>query len=109
MSLITGCDYSMVVTTCADREAARRLADLLLEEKLAACVQMFPVESIYVWQGKKCQDNETAMFIKSKTGLFNKIAAVIKENHTYEVPEIIHIPITDGLPEYLKWISETVS
>ena len=102
-------EYSMVVTTAADKESARAIAKLLVEKRLAACVQMFPIESIYFWQGKLCDDNETALFIKSKTALFSKISAVIKENHAYEVPEIIQIPITDGLPEYLAWIADCTS
>ena len=100
--------YSMIITTCAEKEAAKAIAKVLLEKGLAACVQMLPVESMYVWQGKLCDDNETILFIKSKAGLFDKIAAVIKENHSYEVPEIIQIPIRAGLPEYLKWIDECV-
>lgn len=100
--------YSMIITTCADKEAAKAIAKILLEKQLAACVQMLPVESMYVWQGKICDDNETILFIKSKAGLFDEIAAVIKENHCYEIPEIIQVPITAGLPEYLKWIAECV-
>ena len=100
--------YSMTITTCSDKETAKRLAGMLLEAGLAACVQMFPVESMYVWQGSICNDGETALFIKSKTRLFDKLTAAIKENHAYEVPEIIQVPITDGLPEYLKWIDVNV-
>jgi periplasmic divalent cation tolerance protein len=100
--------YSMIITTCADKEAAKAIAKVLLEKRLAACVQMLPVESMYVWQGKIYDDNETILFIKSKAVLFDKIAAVIKENHNYEVPEIIQVPITVGIPEYLKWIDDCV-
>ena len=99
-------DYSMIITTTADKESAKSIARLLVENQLAACVQMFPIESVYVWQGKICEENETALFIKSKAALFSKISAAIKENHTYEVPEIIQIDITDGLPEYLAWIAD---
>jgi periplasmic divalent cation tolerance protein len=98
----------MIITTCADKEAAQAIAQVLLEKRVAACVQMLPVESTYVWQGKICDDNEIILFIKSKAGLFDKIAAVIKKNHSYEVPEIIQIPITAGLPGYLKWIDDCV-
>ena len=103
--LIKDAEYSIVITTAADRESAKSLAKLLVEKQLAACVQMFPIESVYLWQGKVCDGNETALLIKSKTTLFSKILAAIKENHAYEVPEIIQIPITDGLPEYLAWIA----
>ena len=96
--------YSIVISTCADKESAKAIAKLLIEERLVSCVQMLPVESIYVWQEKVCEDNEIVLLIKTKIALFEKISATIRENHTYEVPEIIQIPITDGLPEYLQWI-----
>ena len=69
-------------------------------------MQIFPVESIYVWQEKICDNSETALFIKSKAVLFDRIVAAIKENHEYEVPEIIKVSIIDGLPDYLKWIND---
>jgi len=101
-------EYSVIITTFGDKESAATISKLLVEKKLAACVQMFPVESIYFWQDKICQDNEVTLFIKSKTSMFENIKAFIRKNHSYEVPEIIQIPITDGLPEYLKWIDGCV-
>ena len=86
--------YSIIITTYADKEAAKTTAKQLVEERLAACAQMFPIESVYLWQDKLCDDNEVMLFIKSKTALFDKIAATIRKNHTYDVPEIIQIPIT---------------
>ena len=97
-------DYSIIITTAACKDAAGKIAKLLIEKKLAACVQMFPVESVYFWQGKICEDDEVTLFIKSKTALFEEIASAIKANHEYEVPEIIQIPVTNGFPDYLKWI-----
>ena len=99
-------EYSLIITTAADRESAKKIARMLVEKQLAACVQMLPIESIYFWQEKICEENETALFIKSKTALFDEIKEAIKENHSYEVPEIIQMPVTDGLPEYLKWIDD---
>ena len=99
-------EYSLIITTAADRESAKKIARMLVEKQLAACVQMLPIESIYLWQEKICEENETALFIKSKTALFDEIKEAIKENHSYEVPEIIQMPVTDGLPEYLKWIDD---
>jgi len=101
-----GKSYSIVITTTAGMDSAKEIARLLVEKRLAACVQMFPIESVYRWQGKICADSETTLFIKSKTALFDEIKATIKEKHTYEVPEIIQVPITGGLPEYLKWIED---
>jgi len=98
--------FSIIITTTASKESAKNIARLLVEKKLAACGQIFPIESIYFWQGKVCEENETMLFIKSRTAFFDEIKTAIKENHSYEVPEIIQIPITDGLPEYLKWIND---
>ena len=69
-------------------------------------MQMLPIDSVYLWKGETCEDGEVMLFIKSRTDLFDKIAVAIKEVHPYEVPEIVQLPITDGLPEYLKWIGE---
>ena len=102
-------DHILVITTCSDRESARAISRLLVENQLAACVQMMPVDSVYMWHGSICEDSETALFIKSKAAQFAEISLAIRENHTYEIPEIIQIPITDGLPEYLKWIDDVIS
>ena len=102
-------EYSIVISTCADKDAAKRIAKLLVEKRLAACVQMFPIESIYLWEGEICDDNEIVLFIKSKSALFDEITAAIKENHTYDVAEIIQIPITGGSLEYLNWMDDCVS
>jgi periplasmic divalent cation tolerance protein len=99
----------LITTTTPDRDSALKIAKLLIEQKLAACVQMFPIESIYTWKGQVCQENEIILLIKSKSSLFDQIKTLIKENHQYEVPEIIQIPITDGLPEYIKWINDCVN
>jgi len=99
-------DYSIVVTTAADGDSARKIARLLVERRLAACAQMLPIESVYRWKGEVCEGNETTLFIKSRTALFDEIKAAIRETHVYEVPEIIQVPITDGLPEYLGWVDD---
>ena len=101
-------EYSITIATCPDKDMAKSIAKLLVEQRLAACVQMFPIESVYIWHDKICDENEVMLLIKSKTELFDKISALIRESHTYEVPEIIQIPIADGLPEYLKWIEDWV-
>jgi len=100
-------DYSMVITTAASLEEANSIAKVLLDNRLAACVQMFNIKSMYIWQGEVCESGEVALHIKSKTILFNEIKKAIKANHSYDVPEIIQIPITDGSSEYLEWIKES--
>ena len=98
----------LIITTIPDKESAKIIAKILVEKQLAACVQIFPIESIYTWKGEICNEEEFVLFIKTKPGLFDKVSAAIKENHKYEVPEIIQIPVTDGLPDYLKWINDSV-
>ena len=100
-------EYSMIISTCPNKDSAKKIAKLLVEERLAACVQMFPIESIYLWNEKINDENEIVLFIKSKSNLYDEISTAIKKNHSYEVPEIIQIPITNGLPEYLKWIDDS--
>lgn len=97
-------DYQMVISTCTDKENAGIIARTLVEKRLAACVQMLPIESVYSWKGKICEENEIIIFIKSKTDLFAGIMGIIKELHSHEVPEIIQVPISGGLLEYLQWI-----
>ena len=101
-------EYSIVIATFADKELAKTAAKMLVEKRLAACVQILPIESIYMWKDEVCDDNEIMLFIKSRADMFEKIKVAIKEIHPYEVPEIIMIPIVDGLGEYLKWIDDCV-
>ena len=101
-------EYSIIISTFADVDSAKRTAKLLVEKRLAACVQIFPIESVYLWKNEVCDEKEIMLFIKSRTGMFDEVSAAIKDSHAYEVPEIIQIPITDGLPEYLRWIDDCV-
>ena len=98
-------DYCIVVTTFADDADGKKIIDALISERLAACVQVFPIQSHYQWKGKvECQD-EKLVFIKTKTSLFSEVQDSILANHTYETPEIIQLPIDGGFPEYLSWIA----
>ena len=98
--------YSVVITTCDSKKAARAIARSLIEKQIAACVQMFPVESVYFWNDMICEDDEIVLFVKTKPELYKKAEAAIRESHPYELPEIIQLPITDGFPDYLSWIDE---
>ena len=100
-------EYSIIVSTFPNKELTKKTAKILVEQRLAACVQSFPIESVYLWKDEVYDENEIMLFIKSRTELFEEIATVIRELHPYEVPEIIQLPITGGLPEYLAWISGT--
>jgi periplasmic divalent cation tolerance protein len=99
-------EHSMIIATFPNKEIARKIAKLLVEQRLVACAQLLPIESIYRWNGEICEEGEVMLFIKSKTDLFAEITVAIKTHHPYEVPEIIQIPISAGLPDYLRWIND---
>ena len=98
--------YAVVLTTCSNNEAAEKIATVLLEKKLAACIQMFPINSYYSWEGKICNDAEVALFIKCNKSHYDEIQKTVLENHTYDLPEIILLPIGSGYEKYLGWIDE---
>ncbi len=98
--------YSIAIATASSKEEAEKLARALLDQGIAACIQVNQIKSYYRWQGKVNVNDEQILLIKCKHSDFADIQKCIKENHSYEVPEIIEIPITAGLPEYLSWISE---
>jgi periplasmic divalent cation tolerance protein len=100
--------YSIVLTTASNPEEAAKIAQMLLNAKLAACIQVNQIKSYYTWQGSINIDEEQQLLIKCKTQDFARIQDCIKENHSYETPEIIQIPIIDGSLEYFHWINESV-
>ena len=99
-------DYGVMLTTTPTREEAQSIARLLIEEKLAACVQLLPIESFYFWQGKTQNEAEVLLLIKTRTALFESAIARIKEVHSYTVPEIVAMPFATGFASYLGWIDE---
>jgi len=98
--------YAVVVTTCPNEETSKKIAGLLLEKKLAACIQLFPINSIYLWKGEICDDNEITLFIKCNQSFYAAIEELIIANHPYEVPEIIMLPVIGGFEKYLGWVDE---
>ena len=98
--------YSIVLTTTSTIAEAEKLASLLLEKKLAACVQVSQIKSLYTRKGTLAQESESQLMIKSKTSDYAAIEACILAHHTYETPEIIQIPITTGSSAYLSRINE---
>lgn len=102
-------EYRIIYTTVPDITEAKKIAKILVEEKYAACVNLFPIKSTYIWEGKLQEDEEVAMFIKTKAALANKIISKIKELHTYELPCIISLPIEEGYKEFLNWIDKSTS
>ena len=97
--------HCIVLTTTASAEEADKIANVLVENRVVACVQIFPIVSIYRWQGKVERENELRLTIKTTNELYPRVENLIKENHSYEVPQIVKVPITGGLREYLEWIS----
>jgi len=95
-----------VLTTLPDQDAARNLARQLVEARLAACVNILaPCTSVYHWQGVLNEDGEIPVIIKSTAANYSRIEALIREHHPYELPELITIDITNGLPAYLAWVA----
>ena len=97
--------YCVILSTTGSQEEAGKIADVLLENRAASCVQMLPITSHYRWQGKIECSGEILLIIKTTNELYPQAEKLIKQNHSYTVPQIVKIPITGGLPEYLNWIS----
>lgn len=99
----------MLLTTTPNREEAAKIAKLLIDEKLAACVQLLPIESFYTWQGKTQNDAEVLLLVKTRSTLFEAAIARIKTMHSYSVPEIVAMPFSAGFAGYLGWIDEVTA
>ena len=97
--------YLLILNTCPDKETAVRVANTLVDKGLAACVNILPgVTSVYHWQGKIESDEEHILLIKSTQNAYVAVESAIREIHPYELPEVIAVPVTEGLSEYLAWI-----
>ena len=100
-------DLILVLCTFPDLGKARETATALIESQLAACVNLIPaVESIYRWQGAVESAVEVPLLIKTTAAAYPALEAAIRERHPYDVPEIIALPITAGLPAYLNWLAD---
>ncbi|KYN13039.1 PREDICTED: protein CutA homolog [Trachymyrmex cornetzi] len=108
MSSLAGV-HSVAYVTVPDDAVAKRLARGLVENKLAACVNIIPrLMSIYEWEGKIQEESELLLMIKTKTEKVDALTKYVKENHPYTICEVISLPIQNGNSDYLKWISEVV-
>ncbi len=87
---------------------ADRIARVLVEERLAACVNIIPVRSCYLWEGKLNLEGEELLIIKTEQKMVERVMSRINELHSYRVPEIIVLPIVDGYPPYLHWITQSL-
>ena len=99
-------DCRLVFCTCPDQETAARIAERLVGERLAACVNLLPgLTSIYRWQGAIERETEVLLLIKTVAGRLPALTETLRGLHPYAVPEIIALPITAGLPDYLTWVT----
>jgi periplasmic divalent cation tolerance protein len=97
----------IVLCTCPDQQTAEHLASALVERQLAACVNILPgIRSFYRWEGRLQQDDEIQLVIKASQKTWPRLEQFIQQQHPYEVPEILAIPVTAGLPDYLKWLED---
>jgi periplasmic divalent cation tolerance protein len=100
----------VVLSNCGSEEEAHRVARALVEARLAACVNIVPgVRSIYHWQGSVQEDSEWMLIIKSTRPLFEQLAAELRKIHSYEVPEVLAIPVVAGDEAYLEWLNRELS
>jgi periplasmic divalent cation tolerance protein len=100
-------DPIVVLVMCGSEEEALKIANVLVEEHLAACVNVIsPIRSIYRWEGKIWDEREWLLIIKTQKQIFGELEKKVKSLHSYSVPEIIGLPIIEGASSYLKWIEE---
>lgn len=99
-----------VVLVTAPEEAAQRLAQSLVEERLAACVNVVPgIVSYYRWEGKMHKDDEKLLIAKTRAALIPRLCSFVKKNHPYSNPEVLALPVREGSQEYLSWVAESTS
>lgn len=99
-------EYIQVITTTEKKEDAEKITRVLIEKRLAGCIQIIgPITSTYWWKNNMEKAEEWLCFIKSKRNLYKEIETCIKEIHPYETPEIISLPIVEGNKNYLKWLN----
>jgi periplasmic divalent cation tolerance protein len=101
-------EHVMVLTTVASEEQAGALARSLVEARLAACVHIQPIRSVYRWKGEVLDEPEWRLAIKTTADRYEAVERHIRERHSYEAPEIVRVAIDGGSAEYLRWIEESM-
>lgn len=98
-------DEIVVLVTVGSEPEAERIANKLVEQELVACVNVLPgILSVFRWEGKVSREREVLLIAKTVNQLFERVVSVVKSLHSYDVPEVIALPIQHGLPEYLSWV-----
>jgi len=101
--------FILVLTTLPSPQKSRRLAELVLKKKLAACINILgPVQSFFWWKKKIDRAREYLLLIKTRRSLFSKLESLIRKNHPYSIPEIVSLPIDRGTKPYLDWLSASL-
>lgn len=101
--------HLIVLSTCPDEAVAESIAEVLVSQKLAACVNILPkIRSIYAWKGNIERDNEVLLLIKTQKAQFQALEQAIVQHHPYELPEIIGVSVETGLAQYLNWIDTSL-
>jgi len=100
--------HIIMLSTCSDLAEAKKMSRAIIEKRLAACVNIFPVHSIFRWKESIEESDEQLLVIKTSSTLFKKASECIKNLHSYEVPEIISIEMKQGSRPYLKWLKDSV-
>ncbi|MFH1675820.1 MAG: divalent-cation tolerance protein CutA [bacterium] len=103
-----GSEFQLVLSTVPNLEKGKEIGQSIVSSGLAACVNLVPgILSIYIWEGKQCEDDEVLLVIKTTGDKIPALIGKIVENHPYKVPEIIALPIIGGNENYLKWVRES--
>jgi len=103
-------ELCIILITAGSVEEGERIAGSLVDNHLAACVNVVPsIKSFFFWEGKSDRQSEVLLIAKSRKSLLNQIINHVKKIHSYSVPEIIAIPVIGGSEDYLKWVEETTS
>jgi periplasmic divalent cation tolerance protein len=98
--------YCVLMTTIGSDDEARVLCRSLVEAGLVACAQRVPIESLYRWEGDLVEDREMLVLLKTRRARSPEVMAALQEQHPYDVPEVIELPVTAGWPPYLRWVDQ---
>ena len=103
-------NYCIILTLTSNLDEAKKIAHTLVKNKLAACVNIIPnITSVYEWKGEICEDGEYLISIKTRKDKFDAVKESILQNHSYELPAILMLPIEAGLENYLKWMDKNLT
>lgn len=100
-------EYVQIITTTDTKESAEKIANALVQNRLAACVQIIgPTTSVYWWEKKIEKATEWLCIVKTRRDLYKTVESTIRRNHTYEIPEILAVPVIEGSESYISWLDE---